>query len=300
MKRNTVWCPECRARAEGYLVPNSKHADCMTNWGKDSRDGFVLARDTKIMITEDRWRQEPIHGKRPIVWKRSHRMRVEIETTGGFSGQPYVYHLAVQNIDSNRSHRARLCDMPETFRLIGPGTNPHVEADAPTVAAQLAREDLERRDKVRVHASSSEAEAFSAQIASVFKALDIEVGHDTMSLGYFPSPGDTVRSPEHFTISMNLQVAARVVEALGGVIARPPAEPMPLWYVRYDEERFNEGIYVAARTKPAVITYMTAHYCHDRTEGNEPNEPLKPELLIIEEASPDPEVPKEEDNEDVA
>jgi hypothetical protein len=97
---------------------------------------------------------------------------------------------------------------------------------------------------------------------------------------------------------MSLKVAARVVEVLGGAVARPPTETMPLWKVWYDEEKTEgkEPLYVAARSQPAVVAYMTAHYCHERTEGDEPNIPLKPELLTIEDAGPDPDVPEDEED----
>jgi hypothetical protein len=101
---------------------------------------------------------------------------------------------------------------------------------------------------------------------------------------------------------MDLATAARVAEALGGTVARPPAEPMPLWKVWYGDskEEDDEPRYVAARTRAGVVSHMLANYCAERRPDPEPNVPLDPARLIIEDAGPDPEVPAKDSDEDAA
>jgi hypothetical protein len=295
MIRNTEWCPECRARAEGFLVPASQDARCMKSWDKDHRDGFVLARETDADLARA-WKQQPTNGTRSVVWRPEHRLRVDTYTADGYGGRPYMVHLAVSNRDSSRSRDARLCQIPDDIiKLIGPGAEDHIATDAPAVAAQLAKEDLELRHKVRLVAESAEAKAFGSQLVAVLKTLGIECS----VTGEFHFPGDdAITKPQHYSIDMQLPVAARVAEALGGTVARPPRQPMPLWRVWYgkSKDEDKEPAYVAARTEAGVIAHMTAHYCHERTPDDEPNIPLRPELLIIEPAGPDPEVPAEEED----
>jgi hypothetical protein len=300
MRSNTKWCEECQRRAAGFLVPATEDARCMQHWTKKDRKGaFVLARETGAQLEEkETFRQAPISGKRTVIWKPEHRLGVDTDTLGGYHGDPYVHHITVRNRDSSRSHRELICRLPETFELTGPGAEAHAQADAIAVAAVLAKEDLKKRDEVRLAAAAAEAEAFGEQIASVLKTLGIEVKSYAGRYSRFPGD-DSPTKPEHMSISMSHKVAAQVAEALGGTIARPPAEPIPLWYVLYDDDRFDQGCYVCARTEAGVIAHMVKHYVHEvREDGN--HIPLKPALLIIKTASPDPEVPTEDADEDAA
>jgi hypothetical protein len=309
MRTRTEWCEECQRRAAGFLVPESQSAGTMKNlrFREDERlDDFVLARGTGAELEEKAtFRQEPWRGKRPVIWKPEHELHVEIDTWDGWSDDEprervYYRHIALRNRSASRSHRAHLCDLPETFKLTGPGAEAHIAADAKVVQGVVAKLDLDKRTKARAKAESAEAEAYGQQLVAVLKTLDVEA--TSSSSHGFLYREDSPRKPDDFVVSMSLKVAARVAEALGGTVARPPAEPMPLWKVWYGETKAEdkEPLYVAARSRPAVVAHMTATYCHERTPGDEPNVPLKPERLIIEEAGPDPEVPEEDTDEKAA
>jgi hypothetical protein len=310
MRSKTEWCPECLARAEAFLVPEKQDARCVEHvrFRDDEKlEGYVLARDTSAELEpKATFRQKPWHGERVVVWKPDHRLRVEVSTWDRWSDDKppvriYEKHLRVENRDAKRGHGELLCKLPETFKLVGPGAQDHIEADAPKVAALNGKVDLKARTKERERAASAEAEAYGQQLVSVLKTLGIEAT-SSGSAGGFLYSDDQPRKPEDFRVSVSLKVAARVAEALGGTVARPPTEPMPLWKVWYGEtkEEDKEPLYVAARTRQAVIVHMTGKYCHERRPGDEPNVPLKPELLTIEEAGPDPEVPAEESDENAA
>lgn len=304
MRRNYQWCEECLARAKGFLVPEDQDASCVQNrmHRDDGKlDSFVLARDTGAQLEEKAtWHQEPINGKRPIVWRPEHRLYTGTMTVDGYGGRPYVHHIEIRNRDASRAHRVFLCSLPETIQLTGPGAEAHIEADAEEVATQLAKDDLTTRTKARAKAESAEAEAFGDQLVAILKTLGIEITSSS-SHGFFHREDDPLK-PENFTVSMTLDVAARVAEALGGTVTRPPQESIPLWKVWYGEERKDgdEPTYVAARTKPAVIAHMTSSYCHERTKDDKPNVPLKTELLTIEDAGTDPVVTVDSDEENVA
>lgn len=306
MSTRNEWCEACVARATGYLVPESKDARTMQSLHmRDSFDcelnDFVLARDTTVRLDDKAtYRQEPLTGKRPVIWKPEHRLSLSVNIWDRWDdSEPrqrvYEYHLLVGNRDASRANGKHLCQLPETFRLHGPGAEAHIAADADAVAAVHAERDLKQRTEARRKASVDEASAFGEQLVSILKTLNI----DARSSGGTYFPGDR-RAAGDFTIRMDLATAARVAEALGGTVARPPTEPMPLWKVWYGKSKDDddEPCYVAARTRAGVISHMLANYCAERRPDPEPNIPLDPARLIIEDAGPDPEVPTKEDASD--
>lgn len=310
MKTRIEWCEECLARAKGYLVPESKDAHSVQSlhmrdpFERELNDNdFVLARDTTVCLDEGAtYRQQPITGKRPIVWKPEHRLALSINTWDRWDDSKprqriYERHLLVANRDASRANGKHLCQLPETFTLHGPGAEAHINADAEAVAAVHAEADIKQRTEARRNASVDEASAFGEQLVAILKTLNIDARSSAGT--YFP--GDR-REAGDFTIRMNLDTAARVVEALGGTVARPPATLIPLWKVWYGDtkDEDTEPRYVAARTKAGVISHMLANYCAERRPDPEPNVPLDPARLIIEDAGPDPEVPTQKSDEDAA
>jgi hypothetical protein len=296
------------ARAAGYLVPESKDARHVQ--ALHMRDPFdremndlVLARDTTVRLNDKAtYRQEPLTGKRPIIWKSEHRLSLSVNTWDRWDdSEPrqrfYQRHLLVGNLDSSRADSEHLCQLPDTFRLHGPGAEAHIAADADAVAAVHAERDLKQRTEARRKASVDEASAFGEQLVAILKTLDVEASSRDGTC----FPGDR-REASDFTIRMDLATAARVAEALGGTVARPPAKPMPLWKVWYGDtkEEDDKPRYVAARTRAGVVSHMLANYCAERRPNPEPNVPLDPARLIIEDAGPDPEVPANNSDEDAA
>lgn len=283
-KQKQNWCPKCLAAAEAFLVPQTLDAQTR-KYGAHS-DGYLLARGTGVELRVPKWRQETSPNKKAIIWERNDKLGVS--TSGSYYNERHQKHVTISNL-SSRSHRAAglpLCTLdPDVFGLTGPGADEHIAADAEVIAKLDAEEDVAKRTKARHAATSAEADALARQIADVLRTLNIEAEPSSPKELFSAEPRDAKR----YYVRLSLDAAARVVAALGGMVGSLPAEPMPLWRVRYGDD--GNPIYVAARTRAGVITHMLATYCHERHDDGTPNIPLKPELLRIEEAGPDPELP---------
>jgi hypothetical protein len=282
-KSKENWCSKCLEAAAAFLVPT--HLDAQ-NRQYAIKGGYLLARGTRAELRVAKWRQETSPGSRAIVWKQGDKLGVSI--SGIYEKSQHPRHVTISNL-SSRSHRASglpICMLdPDVFGLAGPGADEHIAADADVVARLDATEDAAKRAKAKQAATSAEADALARQIVAVLATtLDIEAESSSPKEMFSQEPRDANR----YYISLSLDAAARIVAALGGTVGSLPAEPMPLWRVRYGDD--GDPIYVAARTRAGVITHMMATYCHERHDDG-PNVPLKPELLRIEDAGPDPELP---------
>jgi hypothetical protein len=201
----------------------------------------------------------------------------------------------VSNRSAKRSDPKYLCQLPEHVELTGPGAAAHAAEDAPKVADLLARKELKARKKERARLLESEASAHGDQLAKLLESLGFESAR--CSTGWHMRGHGEHNTPGDFTVRLSLDDTARLIEALGGTVSRLAVEPPPLWRVWYgkDKSEDSDPLIIAGRNRAAVVAHMTAHYCHKRKPGDEPNEPLRAELLIIEEAGPDPVVAETDD-----
>ena len=279
-----VTCPECIAKAEGFLLKAGLSADCL-NWQKDSRGNLILARDTTVEL-RGKWRQERRNHKRPAIWTPNHRIKLfdADQYTSYSSNRPTVWHLAVRNLDHNTAEHVLWCKAPEEFSLAGPGAEAQIAADAEAVAARDAKEHYAAFEQARVEAQKTETDGFCKQIKAAFKALGFDVS---------ASADFTRRRASGINISP--EDAAKIVAALGGIAPTRPVEPMPVWSVRYGENPGDdkEPMLVGARTEAGVRAHMLANYCDERRDDG-PNVPLDPAKLHIE-AVPVPVKPSEEE-----
>jgi hypothetical protein len=235
-----VTCEACRARAAGFLVPSKQAKECL----RRDDTGDILARETTALVQRE-WRQEvPRYGKetRQAIWRRKHVLDV---ASASFGEDPV--HLWVSNPDNSRAHSLLLCKAPEQLVLAGPGAKAHIEADANEIARYAAEQDEKARDKALKDAMQAERGAYGRQLKTALESLGFDVSYAS---GRDPLLGRA-------GITFGLDGAARVVEALGGMVARPDDAPMPLWQVSYDGEDFA---YVAGRTEAAVRAYVLDKY----------------------------------------
>ena len=236
-----VTCEACRARAAGFLVPGKQAEECLR---RDDKEGVILARDTTALIESD-WRQEEQrHNRKPrrAIWRRRHALTA---MTVSFGMDPV--HIWVSNPDNTRAQAVYLCKAPEQLVLTGPGAEAHIEADADKLARYAAERDQESRQRAVEAAQRIEWDAYGERLRAALEALGFKVSHTSGRDPIFGPAGITFR----------LDDAARIVEALGGDIARPHDDPMPLWQVSYKGEDFA---YVAGRTEAAVRAYVLDKY----------------------------------------
>jgi hypothetical protein len=299
----TIDCPQCIARARGFVVPvdqDAEYAEHCRQWRKahreESHPDYVLARGTTVRLVPEQWRRKVADHKRPAVWKRDHVIRVGVREDWN---TPSRTHITVSNSSHKRDQEnVRLCNAPQgMIGFDGPGADQHIAEDAQRVALVLDREDKAARDLARRKLLNSEADALSRQLEAALKALGFESANATTGWKIPSGRRDDVISPEAYRVSLRLPDVVRLVEALGSSVFRPNPLPPPLWKVWYGATKNEDKkpLYLAARNRAAVVAHMTAHYCHDPGDDDRPKVALKPELLIIEEAGPDPEVPEAED-----
>jgi len=278
-----ITCPDCLARAKGFLVPLELAKEGNHLVGKD-RDGFILARDTIAELTEP-WRQERVGGKRPAIWKPDHELSVFFNDSLRMSGhsQP-VWHVVLRNRDNGLAQHVHLCDAPSQISLAGPGAEAHIAADRDAVAERAAKEHFDAFTTARKDATVRELDAYCKQLKAAFAAL----GFDVAASG-------GLMNRHAASIQIKPDDAAKLLEALGAPMAPRPIDPMPVWCVRYGvkPEDDTDPLVLGARNEAAVRAYMLANYCDERRDDG-PNVPLVPEKLHIERIE-EPAPPKKSD-----
>jgi hypothetical protein len=127
--------------------------------------------------------------------------------------------------------------------------------------------------------------SYGNRLKAAFEAMGFDVTFDS-GYGAFSARA---------SIDLSLADAARIIEALGGDIARPDDAPMPLWKVGYNGTEFA---YVAGRTEAAVRDFVLNTYRTTAEDGEE-GKRLDPHKLKVHPAPapvPFPEEPEAEED----
>jgi hypothetical protein len=270
----------------GFLVPATKAEECL-NW-KDSdpdRAGDILARGTKVFLANSYRQVLPSRSNgdhpRPVIWKPLHRMSLFAMDAGAKT----VTHVFISNNTRGKARPITLCKAHEDFSLTGPGAEAHIEEDANAIATRAAEKDSKARKEAREKAEKIERISYGNRLKAAFEAMGFDVNFDS---GYGPFSNKP-------SIGLSLSDAARIIEALGGDIARPDDAEMPLWQISYNGEDFT---FIGGRTEAAARSYVLKTYRTSAEDGEE-GKLLDPRKLAVRPAPspvPFPETPEVEED----